>query len=807
MISEKIKSIISEYKKSFSAVNADERYKWEAIKCYKENWNINADNFADMLKSSFKQAYNLLNAGMYFPRRMLEAYAEEAPEVVRELFRNLYDEKRPFIERYMEFRAGFDKRWPPKGLNHYQDMRAVSVYISFEYPEKYFMYKYKMYKAFKEEIGYTETTGNKDDEWKWNNYLNVCALVLEEVSKDEELQKMSKSRLTDNCYRDEGLHILTHDIIYFGSRLKEKQEIENFWPSLEYYNPNLTKGDWINYLTEVELENHPSPMIMLKAMLELDGEASCKQLAQIYGGKPTSYNGCAVNLGKRVKKYFQLPACMDQGQERYFPIAFLGKSIVEDGVRSYIYRLRPELEMALNELDLSGVPSKYVEDEEEEQMSEIIMDVDKNTILYGPPGTGKTYNTVKYAVAIIENESLEKLEAEKYEDVLVRYHSYKEEGFIEFTTFHQSYAYEEFVEGIKPVINNGSEEKNVAGLQYKVTDGVFKAFCHRANNDLTKSFDESWNKLVETAVAQGNKYTFVRRSNSTLETELRDEASFVVTWSGGTTNIVTKARVWEQWKSNLYAGRDDFDGGRKWMLEANQAVIDTLVGKYGLPEFYTEKKNHVFIIDEINRGNISKIFGELITLIEPSKRLGQKEEIKVKLPYSGQLFGVPDNVYIIGTMNTADRSIAQIDTALRRRFEFKEMLPNSEILSEVFVEDISVKVMLERMNQRISVLYDREHTIGHAYFMPLIENNSLEMLAKIFKNKIIPLLQEYFYEDYEKIRLVLGDNRKEEENQFIRRVIYDYDDLFGNAEYNAVDNPVYEINIKALGKREAYLKI
>lgn len=174
-----------------------------------------------------------------------------------------------------------------------------------------------------------------------------------------------------------------------------------------------------------------------------------------------------------------------------------------------------------------------------------------------------------------------------------------------------------------------------------------------------------------------------------------------------------------------------------------------------------EKKNHVFIIDEINRGNISKIFGELITLIESSKRIGQPEGMKAKLPYSQQLFGVPDNVYIIGTMNTADRSIATIDTALRRRFRFKEMMPDADVLKGISVEDISVSEMLARMNKRISVLYDREHTIGHSYFIPLRDNPTIEQLAEIFENAIVPLLQEYFYEDYEKIRLVLGDNNKD----------------------------------------------
>ena len=178
------------------------------------------------------------------------------------------------------------------------------------------------------------------------------------------------------------------------------------------------------------------------------------------------------------------------------------------------------------------------------------------------------------------------------------------------------------------------------------------------------------------------------------------------------------------------------------------------------------------------------------------------------LPYSQKPFGVPENVYIIGTMNTADRSIATIDTALRRRFEFREMLPDPEVVANISVGSLSIKEMLSRMNRRIAVLYDREHTIGHAYFMPLAEDNSIEKLAEIFKNKVIPLLQEYFYEDYEKIRLVLADNqKKDEQDQFIWAKKIHQSELFGSADIGLDDGFTYEINEDAFMNPQAYLKI
>ena len=218
--------------------------------------------------------------------------------------------------------------------------------------------------------------------------------------------------------------------------------------------------------------------------------------------------------------------------------------------------------------------------------------------------------------------------------------------------------------------------------------------------------------------------------------------------------------------------------------------------------------NCVFIIDEINRGNISKVFGELITLIEESKRVGRPEGTEVVLPYSQKPFGVPQNVYIIGTMNTADRSIATIDTALRRRFFFKEMLPDASVLDGVEVEGVSVGELLIRMNKRISALYDREHTIGHAYFMPLKNCPTIEKLSEIFSNNILPLLQEYFYDDYEKIRFVLGDNRKDDEReQFVVSKANDYAELFGESDIGLDDGNSYEINKAAFNNISAYRTI
>ena len=289
--------------------------------------------------------------------------------------------------------------------------------------------------------------------------------------------------------------------------------------------------------------------------------------------------------------------------------------------------------------------------------------------------------------------------------------SYTKENF-KFITFHQSYGYEEFVEGIKPLFDSENEDGDIT---YEISKGIFYQCCENA-------------------------------------------------------------LLLSDYKGKL---RDFCD-----------------MPKYERQKFFNENTpKYAIFIDEINRGNISKIFGELITLIEPSKRLGADDEIMVELPYSKEKFGVPSNLYIIGTMNTADRSIALMDTALRRRFEFVEMMPEYSDLKEV--ADIDIGKMLKTINERIEYLYDRDHTIGHAYF---INVSDLKTLANVFKNKILPLLQEYFYDDWEKIRLVLGDS------QFIKEK-KSANALFKSGTDYINDKILYEIDKDAFYDEQNYLKI
>ncbi len=396
-----------------------------------------------------------------------------------------------------------------------------------------------------------------------------------------------------------------------------------------------------------------------------------------------------------------------------------------------------------------------------------------NQILYGPPGTGKTYHTIDKALEIL-GENLESRDEKK-----AKFDEYVRKGQIVFTTFHQSYGYEEFVEGIKPIIDN---DENSQEVKYDVKDGIFKELCDKSLKnyilsmqneneiDLDKLIFEFANYINQDFLNKGNEFPLENKvSIKKILLNFKDEyRSFSL---GGsikspqslTIDIIKRDYLNFKNKKILsfkdikpkYDSQSDYHGNAIYyfMFFNKLKEFENIQNE----KFKIKKeilKSYIIIIDEINRGNVSKIFGELITLIEPSKRIGEKEELKVTLPYSGEKFGVPKNVYIIGTMNTADRSITSLDTALRRRFEFVEMMPDVSKLS-MDCEGINLQELLKAINTRIEYLLDREKTIGHAFFAS-VEN--LEDLKKVFQNKIIPLLQEYFYNDYALINAVLNDN-------------------------------------------------
>ncbi|MDD5615783.1 MAG: AAA family ATPase [Candidatus Methanoperedens sp.] len=434
-------------------------------------------------------------------------------------------------------------------------------------------------------------------------------------------------------------------------------------------------------------------------------------------------------------------------------------------------------------------------EEKEKKEEEVDMDnphENLNVILYGPPGTGKTYETPNKALEIIHKDN-NYCSGKERRELVQEFNKLLEKKQIKFITFHQSYSYEDFIEGIRP------ESKPNGSIEYPVKDGLFKQMCFEAAYELIKDQIENKDISFELAFKQFtdkfndqklNDQKFLLKTKNDKPVEIISiEDNVRIKIENGNEYPVSIAPlrevfqkwdqiekvddVWEKLKvgggveSYVYAivaylkdlsskiqNNNDSDIG----YEAKKAHV---LGKLSLDNFRTKSgEPHVLIIDEINRGNISKIFGELITLVEDDKRLGAENELTATLPYSKERFGVPSNLYIIGTMNTADRSIALLDIALRRRFTFEEMMPKPELLDGISINGINLAELLENLNNRITALIDRDHQIGHSYFLNLkgLEpEDAKNNLVSIWYKKIIPLLQEYFYNDWERLSLVLNE--------------------------------------------------
>ncbi|WP_452233055.1 AAA family ATPase [Lacinutrix sp. MEBiC02595] len=790
----------AKYKDYFRLPDSEhtEKYKWSVLKQVYSNWDWDAENKPQMFKDAFNVSgpKNLWLSGNFYPIEhtnwMFQNFRSETENAIS----TLLNEGLPLIDRINNFINFYDTKLPElqelipdKKIKYHShnDLRAIALYLTLQHPKKYFLFKYGMVKKFYQKMELpTIKAGNKEN---LGTYLDISNQVLEFIKEDIEFSDEYKEFTEkDNNYDDDSLHLLTQDFIYtvanhFNDKIKywrigsndgdhsySKEMLSDDYIALGWNDIGDLAAQKIKTKEEVSelLTKHKQTFGSEGVKTRKAGEIFDFYLNANKNDIVTLMNGNSViAIGKIIDNY---------KYNKNYPFAhsrsiiWLKKDVknftLNDGIRTTFYPLtKKETKDKINKF---LIPSNGDDFSNGDDLKTNSMDLKKhslNQILYGPPGTGKTYKTKKIAVEIIENKEYSD-SLDDREIILAKYDTYVNSGNIHFTTFHQSLSYEDFIEGIKPETSDNQ-------VIYDVKDGIFKEICNKAKVKQESNFEDAYQSLL-------NEISEITDDYLLLKTPRKKEFRININ-SNNNLNLYTSKDIKKQGtltKDKLLKQINGFDVFDGWGGYAS-SIIEYLKTKHHLTTKIKDKKkgNYVLVIDEINRGNVSAIFGELITLIETDKRLGEKESISVTLPYSKSLFSVPNNVYIVGTMNTADRSVEALDTALRRRFSFEEVLPKPELLNELNYQEVNLELLLDRINQRIELLVDKDHQIGHSYFFNI---NTLEDLKLVFKDSIIPLLEEYFYGDFGKIGLVLGERFVEQQaikNKTILAPFKAYDEI------------------------------
>lgn len=654
----RLKEILAEYKKVFVQQQwPNEKYKWEAVQCFQENWDINSADFAQMLKKSLAKTDNLLRSANNFPKGMITGFAEAAPEAVHSMYMELYDESKDLCERIANFKNKSNtllERYGNGAAQHYQYENAIMTYLWLRYPDKYYIYKFGEVKAVSLELesDYRFKKGAYEDNIR--NFMALYDEICAELQQDDELRNLLNSQITSTCYADPELRTLTIDIGFFIFRYWNKKDSTNvplyaqsqeddgqqYWflneknpkmwsivsmPVGEIRNETLFNENWnkckiVKDFIDIKVgdmvigyESTPMKQIVtiFRVSAEQDGERIYfEKLEECYS---SSIDFATLNAWFKLKKkeYFSIT------QGSLFKLTKTEYEFIID----LIHRENPVPTAKKNKDEYSKekfLDQVYMTEAKYDRLVAVLTRK-KNIILQGAPGVGKTYAAKRLAYSIMGE---------------------KDDDRIEFVQFHQNYSYEDFIMGYKPV-EDGFE------LKY----GIFYRFCQKAANH---------------------------------------------------------------------------------------------------PD-----KDYFFIIDEINRGNMSKIFGELLMLIEADYR-----ETKTTLAYNGLSFSVPKRLHIIGMMNTADRSLAMIDYALRRRFSFFDMEPGFDSegfikYQEAFANDTFNTLIdhIKELNREIAndKSLGKGFCIGHSYFCNTKECTD-EWMQDVVDFDILPMLAEYWFDDTDKLQ-------------------------------------------------------
>lgn len=800
----RLKEVLVQYKQSFVSKQwGDEKYKWEAVKWFQDNWDVNAPDFEEMLNRSLAKTFNLLASANNFPKGMIVEFAKSAPEEVRAMFIALYDESKDIWERINAFKTQASvllEKYGNGAAQHYQHENPITTYLWLRYPDKYYIYKFGEVKSVASELksNFRFKKGAYADNIR--NFLRLYDEISEALKEDAELVNLFQSQLTDNCYSDPELKTLTIDVGFYISRFVARAQTGNtesdddmldendpslfsddWFPTLEEYTPGFTKEQWLNLLRNKKIIG-PVWGGVLAAFYEAGGAATCTQIAQKYHKSPSAVSANCTQLAKRIYKETQCPLSIrEDGKNRYWPILFQGKNAESGVVGGYVWKLRPELYDALTDFDIMRCRWKTEDENTADDGDTRYWWLNANPKIWSLAniGIGEAKSYTLYNENGNKRHIFQNFLDAKVGDIIIGYESNPVKQIVAIGRVIAEQDGEklifEKVEGLTSPIDYATlkECPELANMEYfqNPQGSLFK--LSRAEYEFIVDLIREENPVADTASIDAytksdflDEVYMTEKRYDNLVAVLRNKKNIILQGAPGVGKTFAARRLAWSMMGEKDDSRIDFV-----QFHQNYSYEDFMMGykpvedgfelKYGIFYRFCQKaanqpdKEFFFIIDEINRGNMSKIFGELLMQIEKDYR-----GTKATMAYNGLSFSVPKNLYIIGMMNTADRSLAMIDYALRRRFSFFEMEPgfdsegfiqyqnglNNETLNELIskVKDLNREIALDKS-------LGKGFCIGHSYFCGR-DICTDEWLRSVVDYDLLPMLSEYWFDDASKLQ-------------------------------------------------------
>ncbi len=782
----RLTEVLVQYKQNFvSKLWGEEKYKWEAVKWFQDNWDVNAPDFAEMLNRSLDKTYNLLASANNFPKGMIVGFAKSAPEEVRAMFLSLYDESKDVYERINAFKMQSTvllEKYGNGAAQHYQYENAISTYLWLRFPDKYYIYKFGEVKTVASELesDYRFKKGAYADNIR--NFLKLYDEISVALKEDTELVNLFQSQLTDTCYPDPQLKTLTIDVGFYISRYYSQKEASAAATTEWYgsdYDPGLSVDDWLKLLKD-EAVFTTGALEIMKRMKDYGGVASCTQLAVKYGETKNFYNSGSVALARRVCDSTGItPNAREDGSIQWWTILYTGRDAGKDEDGSFIWKLRDELSAALDKVDLSSIELYVAAAPGEQDHGYWWLNANPKIWSFSDIAVGEVQAYTLYNENGNKRRIFQNFLDAKAGDMIIGYESNPVKQIVAIGRVSAEQDGEklffEKVEGLTSPIDyatlRGCPElermeyfQNPQGSLFKLTRGEFDFIFDLIREENPAAQEASIDAYTKSDFLDEVYMTEKRYEN--LVAVLRNKKNIILQGAPGVgKTFAAKRLAWSM------MGEKDDSRIEFVQFHQNYSYEDFMMGykpvedgfelKYGIFYRFCQRaanqpdKEFFFIIDEINRGNMSKIFGELLMLIEKDYR-----GTKATLAYNGLSFSVPKNLYIIGMMNTADRSLAMIDYALRRRFSFFEVEPgfdsegfihyqnglNNETLNELInkVKDLNREITLDKS-------LGKGFCIGHSYFCGR-DVCTEEWLHSIVDYDILPMLSEYWFDDTNKLQ-------------------------------------------------------